>query len=512
MMQKRGGIQQTTVNKNADSAATAQPYDWNMAPTAYNPRKVIGKDEIKLPFGLTMDVNEYSNLVGYDATGKSIEQWKQEIVDLETIVNAELRARGAVQWAESFGMPKENVDQLKSQIKLPDDEYEALTARLKSMRRVNLYEGLRSNDAFEQLSTKGASKGETDDDTYNYINHYGKYTEEKTKEKEESYQALKHAYIGDAEEAPDPWVSKHDVLDFMTQDEIQMYNYLYEAKGKEAADNYIEYIDESLNTRASAVLTQQSEEYAREHPVLGTGVSVGYNLLSGIQSLPYTIGRMAANEEINPHNSAYASGIARDAIRAEVSKDLGPVGKFFYDAGTSVADFLSSAAFGKAGVLTTMGVNMLGYGVRDAKIRGATDREAFDYGLRLAFIEILTENMGYDAIKKTWGVGAKGWKAVGTQAVKSLFPEAAEEATSGILGDWVDFMVMQDASKWETQKRAYMAEGMSEAEAKKTGHVGFFGRLWITSAGRCCFGRRIGWWRRACTDSHWKLYNSGNSK
>ena len=229
-----------------------------------------------------------------------------------------------------------------------------------------------------------------------------------------------------------------------------------------------------------------------------TVASVPANLLSGMAFVDSALQGLTNGEDAftgsqiavdyNRSPLAYAS----ENMRAAVSKDMSEAGKFFYNVGMSITDFLAASAVMKATGAVGKSIKALGkfgYGVgngaemmlagsaansgmRAAKERGATDAEAIGFGflsgvaemagehLSIAHLNTIERAMGNAASKRTV---ANIFKSIGMQAAV----EGSEEGMTTIANTLSDFVIMGDRSEYNLSVANYVAEGESQEDAKR---------------------------------------------
>ena len=70
--------------------------------------------------------------------------------------------------------------------------------------------------------------------------------------------------------------------DHMSEEEVANYNYLYNTEGKEAAGEYLKYLEADLDKRNQEELVKQYQQLAQENPAAASALSVPANLLGGL--------------------------------------------------------------------------------------------------------------------------------------------------------------------------------------------------------------------------------------
>lgn len=275
------------------------------------------------------------------------------------------------------------------------EEFEALEARAeqleKNLRDAEMlqrfagYEAARNSADFAEKSKAVASKpfSVTDpstwangDSKYNFINNIGRYREG----------------IEFASKLVQPFAENRDYsvytgLSKMTEDEIALYNYIYSTQGKEAADQYIDDIKESLNYRVAQ----------------GDAAAVGNNVLKGME---YGFGAGLAragtgvvdlfrDEATATPIHEYGSAMVRENLAnsgARLPEFMGgsSLGQVGFDlantAGNMTPSLLLGALSGGAGS-ALMGVSSAGNAKMQALRQGYSNEQATKYGLLIGASE-----------------------------------------------------------------------------------------------------------------------------
>ena len=156
------------------------------------------------------------------------------------------------------------------------------------------------------------------------------------------------------------------------------------------------------------------------------------------------------------------SGTLNENIPLIGGKGLGDV----YGLGTSIAQSMASAyTLGSAGTLISYFGQGAASGIDDALSRGASEGQAVLYGVSLGVFEGLAEMVGVDNLFK---LGASTTvKGFITNILKQAGAEGMEEGLTSLLSNIADNAIMQDKSNFNALVKQYMAQGMSESDAKK---------------------------------------------
>lgn len=307
----------------------------------------------------------------------------------------------------------------------------------------------------------------TGDETYGYINNVG----------------------GQRPSSKSSYLYKYS---FMTQDEKDIYNYLYQAEGRKSADDYLGYIEYDLDYRRSRKNAAETAENARAHPVKESLLSVPENLLSGVGLLNIADQNLLRNasEQYTPINyyakamdhtnytgavrGSVAQGLADKYGSINISEEDHPVwarilnGKSLgdvYQLGMSMVDSGATAALGSLTGMGAFGTVLLGgsagsQGVLDALEKGATDDQALKMGLLNGTFEALFEFVSLDHLLK--GDTSNIVKAVLEQG----FVEGAEELNTTLANTIAEICVMAEKSDYRTAVNQYMEQGYSQKDAE----------------------------------------------
>lgn len=349
------------------------------------------------------------------------------------------------------------------------------------------YSGLRDQADYAKKSTKvdqslASGKGAyifghyvgKGDDVYSYINSIGTAYENRSNAgKTPSGKLAKYAY--------------------MTDDEVADYNYLYQTKGKEEAEKYLEYMETELDSRRAAGFSQWNSELAEKAPVLASAASVPMNLASGVGLVGVGLQNIRNQvtgeyKPINYYSPAMDATVASTAIRGTRAQQLtdkyGTIqmdekehpllsrifnGKSWgdvYQLGMSMVDSAAAAGIGQGTGLTAAGTALLGgsagsQGVLDAVERGATDSQALTMGILNATFESLFEYVSLDHLLKG------NTKNILKGFLKQGFIEGSEEWNTTLFNTIADVLVMAENSDYKTSVRDYMEQGYSEKEAER---------------------------------------------
>jgi len=249
----------------------------------------------------------------------------------------------------------------------------------------------------------------------------------------------------------------------MKQEEADLYGYLLLYAGEKEANNYYNNLKPILEERSLGATLEQWQGFADDFPVLSSVVSVGTNLASGLEY----ISDLFTGDQYST-SSAITSTI-RGTVSEKVNWEIGhwDAFDFIYNTGMSAADsFVAGTAFGPTGAGVTLGLSAAASGTNNALERGLTKEQAFWNGLSSGIFEGLFETVSlgqFSALKQSFAFGGK---EIAKNIAKSMLVNASEEMATEAANIVYDIIANGDFSHYETTVRMYMAQGMSEEDAK----------------------------------------------
>lgn len=233
---------------------------------------------------------------------------------------------------------------------------------------------------------------------------------------------------------------------------------------------------------------EQSYQFGQEHPYISTVASVlmaPAKALGNIESvrgvLPKGLGGYQnADMPTNIYSPLYNASRVSGSIRSGVMEDMGKVGQFLYQAGTSALDSAVNMAasiglVGAAGLGTgaaaqgavantmnfVMGSQVAADSVYEGIQNGKSNVDALIDGIVEGAIEGITEKYSVGDIIETMLSGKAAWRKV----IRAFASEGAEEIASNWLNRIYDVTAKRGRGEVETAYRAYLAKGMSERDA-----------------------------------------------
>lgn len=251
----------------------------------------------------------------------------------------------------------------------------------------------------------------------------------------------------------------------MTDEERSIYNSIYKNEGREAASEFLSFLNEDLNLRQRLEDEATAREYAQESPVGASFLSVISRLASPVEAgAQITHLAMGDYDENAYYNAAsrFTTNV-RDQVSRDISMDSGEAWAWVYNTGMSVADNLAQMGLGGgAGTLMMMGTAVFSDALVQGRDAGLSDSEIIADATVRALIEIATEKIGLDEVMKV----VKG--AGGMQVLRAALAEGGEEAMSNLgnlFYDEIKATVTGRESEIKEEVEKLMDAGYSESEA-----------------------------------------------
>ena len=249
-----------------------------------------------------------------------------------------------------------------------------------------------------------------------------------------------------------------------------------------------EYEQRLRDYENAMIQAEDMQRFGQEHPYISTAASAlmaPAKALGNIESvrgvLPKGLGGYQnADMPTNIYSPLYNASRVSGNIRSGVMEDMGNVGQFLYQAGTSALDSAVNMAasiglVGAAGLGTgaaaqgavantmnfVMGSQVAADSVYEGIQNGKSNVDALIDGIVEGAIEGITEKYSVGDIIETMLSGKAAWRKV----VRAFASEGAEEIASNWLNRIYDVTAKRGRGEVETAYRAYLAKGMSERDA-----------------------------------------------
>ena len=302
-----------------------------------------------------------------------------------------------------------------------------------------------------------------------------------------------------------------------TEDDKEVFNYIYNTQGIDAAYDYIANQDVStrFDTRWLAYQTGVDEEYALAHPYLSSVQSVFTAPISGMSAV-YASMSAYNNEQKIYRTDVYSQ---EDKWRGAISNDLlangHTVGSFIYSTGMSMADSLAliGASALTGGTMTVplsaamMGSKAYTSTLNDGLDRGLSDGQAISLAWASAVTETAMESFSvghllklesklgdsvFQIAKRIENPVAQNTFYILAGSVSQGLAEGEEEFATEILNHIADELISGDLSAQTLAIENYMAEGKTQEEARRLASADFSNQVFQAFLGGftsgICFG------------------------
>lgn len=286
----------------------------------------------------------------------------------------------------------------------------------------------------------------------------------------------------------------------MERSERQVYQYLLNTQGEDAAKDYYDYISYAVNARQMDDLRLQAEENTSTGigKVLASAASVPANLIGGFGILDIAKqnirNQFGEYRPVDYNSAGQQLGNYAQAVRESASEDMGGVGRFLYGTGMSIADSaVSTTLFGRAGSLF-LGMTAAQNAVQDAHERGASDSQALASGLFAGAAEVVMEYIGIDHLFDLIDSGM-------TDSVKNIIlgvlsqagSEALEEGGTTLANTIADGFIMGDKSQLRQDIELYETEyGFSHEDATRLALINWAAQIGLDMLGGGISGVAMG--------------------
>ncbi len=309
---------------------------------------------------------------------------------------------------------------------------------------------------------------------------------------------------------------------YVSEEERQVFNYIYNKEGVDAAYEYLESISNELDNRWLMDRQQKDAEWAKEHPVLASAASIVVTPFEGINAAFNSLGSVMTGEEIRRVN-VYSSGdVFRQAVSQDIYENYGEGWAFAYNTGMSMADsgvliagsIATGGALGAAGVTssgvitatntvisaTTMGSRAYVSTLNDALDRGLSDGKAVGLAFSSATVETLMESYSVGHLINLEGKLGEGTLSLLQKATSKIanptlqkiafnsgyfalgaisqgICEGEEEFCTEIANHYLDEMISGDLSSYNLAIKNYIVAGNSEIEARRLATLDYYGQV-----------------------------------
>lgn len=325
---------------------------------------------------------------------------------------------------------------------------------------------LGNTDAFDSTKNKNEDEINQLDDVIK-IREQENYIDDTYKELSKSHDFGKYGFVAKGKDLKNiTSKEKYDiVIDYLNN---KFGGSSDEAKGfKDNTENYSNYVTAQEDR-------QKTQEFAKEHPVLGTLQSIVTNLGNSLSLLPLadTVDSVVGID-IDTNDKLHTISRLTNDLREGAKSNLGETGQFIYDTGMSALDSASYVALGNAigvageavGIANAtnyvpeivnglMGNIVAQQAIIDGKEKGYSDTKAVSMGIIQAAIEAITEQYSLDTIIKH------------PNLLKGALVEGSEEVASNWLNNVVDAVANGDKNRYRQAIDEYRKENSNASDGE----------------------------------------------
>lgn len=280
--------------------------------------------------------------------------------------------------------------------------------------------------------------------------------------------------------------------DQLNDTEIQTYYYLRHNQGQEAALQYLKDLNPELNRRTDESFIETVQNASTAGRWGYEAAAYGLNLIGNVEAGVGELGEMITGNH-NPYSNTsraqryagYIRGIngqSASKFVQDVANNAGASEEFSaaaakyaentYQAITSGIDSaIGATVFGPA-YLSIMGLGAMAQKSSEQELRGATDRQIAVGAIGAGCIEMLFEKVSLDHFFDNFiKTPPKSWKELIAKTLVQAGIEGNEEINTEIANIAFDAINMGKNCDVSMSIREYMAQGLSEEEAKKRATV-----------------------------------------
>lgn len=276
--------------------------------------------------------------------------------------------------------------------------------------------------------------------------------------------------------------------EYLNDEEKKTFNYIYNTEGKDKAQKYLDYLEQTLNQRMTENMTGNAEKFAKENPIGAKVLSYATNLGSS-QGIAEDFVNSVAGKEVDTNSASHIASHITDSMRNSANNELfgeeDSIQKWFSQVVDSAVDSAISmyiggkvglgagAASGVAkeelrstiGGVTSfiVGSQVATRGVIEAKQSGLTDNQAVTLGVIKGIIEGVTEKYSVETILNDPTKLLS--KVIKNDLARSFVSEGSEEVASNWLGRIAEQIIAQDKSLVSQRMNELKSLGMSDADA-----------------------------------------------
>ncbi len=259
----------------------------------------------------------------------------------------------------------------------------------------------------------------------------------------------------------------YELYDYMTEREVGIYNYIYAENGKKQAKEFLDFIEDDLETRLSTKNAKSAQKFADEHPYVAAALSIPANVFAAGEQvsniLEYTF-----TGDLNRNNMADTANVYRSYLPEKVNWEIGnwDAFDFVYNTTMSGIDSFVVAPAGTVGAVA-LGLSAAASTTNDILDRGGNNVQAFWGGIAAGTFEGFFEKFSLSQLDSMQEGMVKGFKDFAKNVGKSMLVNASEETATEIANILYDYVANGGISQYALLVKEYTDNGDDEKTAKK---------------------------------------------
>lgn len=261
-----------------------------------------------------------------------------------------------------------------------------------------------------------------------------------------------------------------------TQEEAAQMKALAEAKDEEGLSLFIATHFGNVYDRSKANSAYSLQTFGKESPIVASLISLATNAANSFMT-PAQMIATALGADQKLMDKLFSANTMTQNLRAGASSQMDEVGKFFYDAGMSIADNAITMAMGYAGAggktgealsksvgrysELLMGSQAASSAMQEALDKGYDGPVAVLLGLASGALESITEKMDIDRFFSDGGF----IKKIVSSMTGEFSEEFASEVGNAIADSLADLFTDNGMSDTQAAYRSFREQGMSHNDA-----------------------------------------------
>lgn len=221
--------------------------------------------------------------------------------------------------------------------------------------------------------------------------------------------------------------------------------------------------------RGIAALTENEAQKRLGRSSLGTDIyAPGYDMQNMANAARGAVGERIENSRLgSAGRTVYEAGLssAESLYRGAIAAGTGIAPEI--STGSKALNFVANKGLGALEMLPTIGADAYAGAYQNARQRGLSDENAQATAIASGLIEVGTEVFSLDNLFDVAKGGSRLLRKPLMAFISQNLIEGSEEFASEGLNAFADWMINKGESEYNQTVNAYMAEGMSEQDAKR---------------------------------------------